>query len=66
MKKCLLVIIMVLLSLEMMAQSLVGSWEERKNKKVVSSLVFDTKGTMACVHRGTVPVCTFSICNTRF
>ena len=54
MKKCLLVIIMVLMSLEMMAQSLVGSWEERKNKKVVSSLVFDTKGTMACVHRGTV------------
>jgi len=48
MKKNILLIIMLLPSLEMMAQSLVGSWEERINNKVVSSLVFDPKGTMAC------------------
>ena len=51
MKKCLLLIIMLLPSLEMMAQSLVGSWEEswkeKGNNKEMSSLAFKQNGIMS-------------------
>ena len=47
MKKCLLLIIVLLPSLRMAAQNLSGSWEEKENSKALSSLIFKQNGTMS-------------------